>query len=96
VCGVPKASINGNGAYTQGTAVYNPNKHMGHVLIRICSDCGFSETQLRLLIKHEYGHAIGLNHSGDYYSVMHTPVRYDINRHDSDAIRARYNGHGEG
>jgi hypothetical protein len=96
VCVVPGSSIGGYAGQAWVEGIYNPKLHIDQVLIRICGDCGLNETQYRLVIQHEYGHAIGLGHSNDHHSVMHSPVYHFVGQHDSNAVRVRYNGHGEG
>ena len=75
----------------------NPYQHTDMVRVRVCSNCGFSHNTLHIVTNHEYGHAVGLYHTGNSSSVMYyaPSTRYPI-QHDVDVLRSLYNGHWEG
>lgn len=94
VCGEPLRSRGWQG-YAQVQFIYNPNTHIDAALIRICTDCGISHSRMHRIIRHEYGHIIGLGHTGDSNSIMYWNTGRYITNHDRQALWT-YNVHYEG
>lgn len=90
--------------------VFNPYKHIDWVVLSLCRNCygrihdrfGLQEGD-RIVTRHEYGHALGLAHTGQLSSVMFGGPYGDSNdaarfpnQHDRDVMCAMYCGHFEG
>lgn len=82
--------------------VQNPTWHADRVLIKICGSCGtatstgsYTSPQLASLVKHEYGHAIGLGHTTASGSVMRDPFSDGAGPggHDPGSLRSMYSSH---
>jgi predicted Zn-dependent protease len=58
----------------------------------VCSDCGFSSQRWSRVVTHEYGHAIGIQHTGATSSVMYTSACCSglPNQDDINALNTKY------
>jgi hypothetical protein len=66
--------------------------HIYGVTIRVANDLSIAARQM--VIRHEFGHALGLGHNGSTDSVMHSPVSTPYsNQHDLDAMYWMYVTH---
>lgn len=71
----------------------NACNHIYAVTIRVADDLSIADRQK--IVRHEFGHALGLGHNATDDSVMHTPVYTPFsNEHDLDAMYAMYVSHG--
>lgn len=76
--------------------VRNPNPHIDARYINICSDCGLSGVREQDAVTHEYGHAIGFDHSPDRGCVMYGASVTDVPCPDEvNGLQSTYNGHRE-
>jgi hypothetical protein len=77
--------------------VYNPQAHIDAVYIRVCGDCYLNDDQMHRAVNHEYGHALGQNHTRTYPCVMQSPnyFKYQCG-HERDVMAWAYTPHNEG
>lgn len=102
---IPGAVAGGRAGAVQGvthlSGTYDPILHLDSVEIDICSNCGvtgggggrYSTTELQQIVTHEYGHAIGLDHTAVTDSIMHNPYDFFTAapvQHDRDALSWMY------
>lgn len=83
-------------SYTYYQYTTNPNFHIDARYINVCSDCGLGGVSEQRLITHEYGHAIGFDHSIDSGCVMYPTIYTDVPCSDEIiGLQSTYNGHRE-
>jgi hypothetical protein len=95
VCTVSRSQIPaGKHGVTWHYYVNNPTTHLDANVVYICADCGLYSTQLRDVVRHEYGHAIGLGHTRTYPSIMADPITWsEANEHDRASVASMYARH---
>jgi hypothetical protein len=101
VCKVPKSQLpqpsgcnNNCIGLTDYRLIYDPNAHLDSVYIRLCSDCGLTDYQFQANTNHEYGHALGQNHTATYPCVMQQGLitKYQC-AHERDVMAWAYQPH---
>ena len=99
VCANTRAELMAEGAtptmlaFTDVATDENPSRHIQWALMRICTDCGLSSAGLQVIVRHEYGHALGLAHT-NFTSVMQDgSTTLAINDHDRATLGSLYSSH---
>lgn len=89
--------LQGRSGNTLFQHINNPQMHIYSIAIFVCNNCGLSDNQRRIVMNHEYGHALGLGHTFFTPCVMQDPAPTKFQcSHDANAMAWTYAAHNEG
>lgn len=69
VCPAPYSKIKAEGVTTTSS---DRDGHVSSAVVRVCSNCRMDDARRRVVVTHEIGHVLGLGHSANRNSVMHS------------------------